>query len=99
MRMAQPVSASGAPSARSTCDGSTLPDEQAEPALTAPGALVAELLEQTARSVDPPAALLARLHAATLCARLKRSAAGEDERALVDGATELLHEHKRVRRE
>jgi hypothetical protein len=47
--------------------------------------------------VDPPPALLARLHAATLCARLKRSAAGEDERALVDGATELLREHKRVR--
>ena len=75
------------------------PAASAEPALTAPGALVAELLEQTARSVDPPAALLARLHAATLCARLKRSAAGEDERALVDGATELLREHKRVRRE
>ena len=33
--MAQPVSAAGAPKARNTCDGSTLPDEQAEPALTA----------------------------------------------------------------
>ena len=67
--------------------------------LTGPGLLVAELLEQVARSVDSPPALLYRLHAATHCARLKRSAAGEDERTLVDGAMELLREHKRVRRE
>ena len=87
------------PAARRAEPATAQPAASAEPALTAPGALVAELLEQTARSVDPPPALLARLHAATLCARLKRSAAGEDERALVDGATELLREHKRVRRE
>ena len=87
------------PAARRAEPATVQPAASAEPALTAPGALVAELLEQTARSVDPPPALLARLHAATLCARLKRSAAGEDERALVDGATELLRECKRVRRE
>ena len=105
-RRAEPVAAQPAASAEPTTaepaaaePTTTEPAASAEPALTAPGALVAELLEQTARSVDPPPALLARLHAATLCARLKRSAAGEDERALVDGATDLLREHKRVRRE